>query len=113
MTFYLRDRPNGSGAYPAPQSHPGPGTIPIRPDQRDMVVKYNGFVTVETQTDSAGAIAYIIVPNTKGWEAWKTEHPEGQGPVQAHTLDERVGTLEDDTKELQEALDMILTGVTE
>ena len=71
MIYYLKDKPNTSGAYPAPQEHPGPGTIPISQEQRDMVVQYNGFVSVKTETDEAGAVSMTMEPNLEAWEAWK------------------------------------------
>lgn len=71
MTYYLQENANASGAYAAPQDRPGPGTIPISEEQRDMVVQYNGFVTVKKKTDKAGAVSYDITPNTEAWEEWK------------------------------------------
>lgn len=76
MIYYLKDKPNASGAYPAPQAHPGPGTIPINQDQRDMVVQYNGFVSVKTETDKAGAVSMTMEPNLEAWEAWKESQTE-------------------------------------
>lgn len=76
MIYYLKDKPNASGAYPAPHEHPGPGTIPISEKQRDLVVEYNGFVTVETKTDETGAVSFEITPNTGAWEVWKAAQPD-------------------------------------
>lgn len=72
--YYLKDTPNSMGAYPAPQGHRGPNTIPISEDQKNIVVQYNGFVTVEVSTDEAGADYVTIEPNIKLWESWKDEN---------------------------------------
>ena len=81
MIYYLKDKPNASGAYPAPQVHPGPGTIPINQDQLDMVVQYNGFVSVKTETDEAGAVSMTMEPNLEAWEAWKESQTEPESEI--------------------------------
>lgn len=81
MIYYLKDKPNASGAYPAPQAHPGPGTIPINQDQRDMVVQYNGFVSVKPETDEAGAVSMTMEPNLEAWEAWKESQTEPESEI--------------------------------
>lgn len=81
MIYYLKDKPNASGAYPAPQAHPGPGTIPINQDQRDVVVQYNGFVSVKTETDEAGAVSMTMEPNLEAWEAWKESQTEPEPEI--------------------------------
>lgn len=107
MTYYLQEKANASGAYPAPQDRPAPNTIPIREDQRDMVVQYNGFVSVKTETDDAGAVSYTITPNTKAWEAWKKEMetlpPEKQPPTMEE-LEARVKALTKTNAMLEECI---------
>ena len=85
MTYYLKDKSNTAGAYPPPQAHPGPDTIPISEEQRDMVVQYNGFVTVRENRDEAGAVSYSIEPDTEAWEAWKASLPPETGPEPTDT----------------------------
>ncbi len=91
MIYYLKDKPNASGAYPAPQAHPGPGTIPIGETQRDMVVEYSGFVTIKTQTDETGAVTMTMEPNLEAWETWKANHPQ---PQTEPTMEDRIAELE-------------------
>ena len=107
MTYYLQEKANASGAYSAPQAHQGPGTMPISQQQRDMVVQYNGFVSVKTETDDAGAVSYTITPNTKAWEAWKkameTLPPEKQPPT-VEELEARVKALTETNAMLEECI---------
>ena len=117
---YLTPNPNPSGAYPAPQSNPFPGAIPLTDEQAQMVVDYNGFVTVTSAEEEyeEGFIrtVYTVAPDTEAWEAWKASLPEEPEPEP--TLEERVATMETgkaeqaDVDELHEALNMILTGYT-
>lgn len=107
MIFYLKDKPNASGAYPAPQAHPGPGTIPISQEQRNMVVQYNGFVSVKMETDEAGAVSYIITPNTKAWEEWKKEQeaiPPEKEPPTVEELEAKVKALTETNSLLEECI---------
>lgn len=97
--IYIDSTPNPSGAYPAGKNQPFPGCIPLTDEQAAIFKQYNGFVTVSKGADGETAIN----PNAEAWETWKAVHPE---PEPAQTLEERVD-------ELGEALDMILTGVTE
>ena len=96
MIYYLKDKPNASGAYPAPQAHPGPGTIPISQEQRDMVVQYNGFVSVKTKTDETGAMSMTLEPNLEAWEAWKESRPPDPEPEVTDTevLNTLLGVME-------------------
>lgn len=91
MIYYLKDKPNASGAYPAPQAQPGSGTIPISQEQRDMVVQYNGFVSVKTEADEAGAVSMTMEPNLEAWEAWKESQTE---PQTEPTMEDRIAELE-------------------
>lgn len=68
-----------------------------------------GFVTI-TLNEAEDTVTAMEV-NQEALDAYLASLPPPQEP-QA-TIDERVTTLEGDTAELHEALDMILTGVTE
>lgn len=74
---YITQTPNSSGAYPASQSNPAPGLIPLTDEQAAMVVDYNGFVTIasyeEEYEDGFYRTAYEVTPNTEAWEKWKEE----------------------------------------
>ena len=61
---YIQQNPNPSGAYSAPQSQYAEGLIPISDVQADILIQYNGFVTIE---DGA------VTPNLEAWEIWKQE----------------------------------------
>ena len=81
---YLTPTPNPSGAYPAPQSNPFKGAIPLTDEQAQMVVDYNGFVTVTSQeeiiVDEFTRTVYEVTPNLEAWEAWKEEQPPEPEP---------------------------------
>lgn len=84
---YITSTPNSSGAYPAPQSNPVPGLIPLTEEQTAMLTEYNGFVTI-TETEEG----VTVVPNTEAWEAWKAaQPPETPAPP---TMEERLTALE-------------------
>ena len=93
------------------QSSSAPGLL-LFPDEF-MPVYYMdgkraaGFVTITDDGTSVTSCTW----DEQAYQAWCDANPEQPEP-QA-TLDERVTTLESDTAELHEALDMILTGVTE
>lgn len=118
---YIRPTPNPSGAYPAPQSTPFPGAVFLTTEQEATVLQYNGFVTItaseEVVVDDFTRTVYEVEPNLEAWEAWKASLPPEPEPVP--TLEERVSAVEtgkaeqSDVDELNEALNMILTGVTE
>lgn len=119
---YLQPTANPSGAYPAPQSNPFKNAIPLTDEQTQMVVDYNGFVTItsheEVIVEDFTKTVYEVTPNLEAWEAWKATLPPDPEPEPTPTLDERVSTLETtkadqtDVDELNEALNMILTGYT-
>ena len=120
--MYLQPIPNSDGSYPAPQSTPFKNAIPLTDEQAKMVVDYNGFVTVtsheETIVEDFTKTVYEVSPNLEAWEAWKATLPPDPEPEPTPTLDERVSALETtkadqtDVDELNEALNMILTGYT-
>lgn len=84
---YITQEPNPSGAYPAPQSNPAPGLLPLTDEQAAMVTEYNGFVTI-TETEEG----ITVEPNTEAWEAWKSSLPP-ETPT-THTAEERLSALE-------------------
>lgn len=76
---YLIPTPNPSGAYPAPKSNAFPGAIPLTDEQAQMVVDYNGFVTItsheEEYEEGFFRTVYTVEPNLEAWEAWKASLP--------------------------------------
>lgn len=82
---YLNPTPNPSGAYPAPKSFAFPGAIPLTDDQAQMVVDYNGFVTISSReeviVDDFTNTVYEVTPNTEAWEAWKAKRPPKPDPL--------------------------------
>lgn len=115
---YVRSTPNLSGAYPGPQFRPFAGCLALTDGQADMLVQYNGFVTITQEPDpEIEASSVTVTPDLEAWEAWKAEQPPEPEPTP--TLEERVSAVEtgkaeqSDVDELNEALNMILTGVTE
>ena len=85
--YYITPTANESGAYPAPQSNPAPGLIPLSDEQAATLTEYNGFVTI-TETEEG----VTIVPNTEAWEAWKaTQTTDTPAPP---TIEERLTALE-------------------
>ena len=86
---YITPTPNISGAYPAPQSNPAPGLIPLTDEQAAMVVQYNGFVTItsseETIVDDFTQTVYEVTPNTEAWEEWKASLPPEPEPEPTDT----------------------------
>ena len=81
---YLTPNPNPSGAYPAPQSNPFKGAIPLTDEQAQMVVDYNGFVTVtsaeEEYEEGFFRTVYTVEPDLEAWEAWKASLPPEPEP---------------------------------
>ena len=77
---YLNPNPNPSGSYPAPQSNPFKGAIPLTDEQAQMVVDYNGFVTVtsheEEYEEGFFRTVYEMTPDTEAWEEWKASQPD-------------------------------------
>lgn len=65
---YITSTPNSSGAYPAPQSNPAPGLIPLSDEQAAMVTQYNGFVTITSHEEEYEKgffrTLYTVTPNT-------------------------------------------------
>ena len=86
---YLNPNPNPSGAYPAPQSNPFKGAIPLTDEQAETVVQYNGFVTVtsseEEYEEGFTRTVYTVTPDTEAWEEWKASLPEEPEPEPTDT----------------------------
>ena len=93
---YINPTPNPSGAYPAPQSNPAPGLIPLTEEQAATVLQYNGFVTITSEEevieDDFTRTVYTVTPNTEAWEEWKASLPEETAPPP--TQEERLAALE-------------------
>ena len=93
---YIKSTPNPSGAYPAPQSTPFKGAIPLTDEQAAVVLQYNGFVTITAAedpiVDDFTRTVYEVEPNTEAWEAWKASQPPEPEPEPS--VEERVTSLE-------------------
>lgn len=87
---YIRATPNPSGAYPAPQSNPFPGAIPLADEQAETVLRYNGFVTItsheETIVDDFTWTVYTVEPDLEAWEAWKAAQPDPLDALKASSI---------------------------
>ena len=94
---YLTPTRNPSGAYPAPQSNPFKGAIPLTDEQAQMVVDYNGFVTItsheEVIVEDFIKTVYEVTPNLEAWEAWKAEQPPEPEPEPQATDTEVLNAL--------------------
>lgn len=84
---YIRSTPNPSGAYPAPQSNPFEGAIPLMEEQAATVLQYNGFVTItaaeEPVVDDFTRTVYTVEPDLEAWEEWKASLPPEPEPEPA------------------------------
>lgn len=78
--MYLQPIPNSDGSYSAPQSTFFKNAIPLTDEQAQMVVDYNGFVTVmsheETIVEDFTKTVYEVTPNLEAWEKWKASQSE-------------------------------------
>lgn len=87
---YIRDTTNPSGAYPAPQSNPFPGAIPLTEEQAETVLRYNGFVTITSQeepiVDDFTRTVYTVEPDLEAWEAWKAAQPDPLDALKASSI---------------------------
>ena len=93
---YMNPTPNPSGAYPAPQSNPAPGLIPLTEEQAAAVLRYNGFVTItsreEEYEEGFFRTVYEVTPNIEAWEEWKVSLPPEPEPEP--TQEDRLSALE-------------------
>ena len=94
--YYITPTQNSGGAYPAPQSNPAPGLIPLTDEQAAAVLRYNGFVTITSEEevieDDFTRTVYTVTPNTEAWEEWKASLPPEPEPEP--TQEERLSALE-------------------
>lgn len=74
-----------------------------------LIILDNLITNIIVCDDYAAAASFGAVPSYDGARIGDAYNPPPDPP----TLEDRVGNLETSTTELQEALDMILTGVTE
>ena len=98
--YYITQTPNPSGAYPAPQSNPAPGLLPLTDEQAAMVVQYNGFVAItsreEEYEDGFFRTVYEVTPDIEAWESWKASlppEPEPE-PTEAQALGQQITAME-------------------
>ena len=84
---YIRATPNPSGAYPAPQSNPFPGAIPLTEEQAATVLQYNGFVTITQEPDEEiEGSSVTVAPDVEAWEAWKAAQPDPLDALKASSI---------------------------
>ena len=81
----------------------------------DFLILESGIISNIICCDDESVASKVgAVPSYENAKIGDLYNPPELNPTEpAPTLDERVGNLEEDTAELHEALDMILTGVTE
>ena len=90
---YVRLTPNSSGAYPAPDSNPFSGCLPLTDGQAAVLIQYNGFVTITQEPDKdVDGSSVTVTPNLEAWEEWKENQPPEPEPEP--TVEERVTSLE-------------------
>lgn len=78
---YIQPIKNPSGAYSAPQSNRFPGAIPLTDDQVQVLVQYNGFITVTQEPDpDVEGSTVTVTPNIEAWEEWKASLPPEPEP---------------------------------
>ena len=78
---YIQPIKNPSGAYSAPQSNRFPGAIPLTDDQVQVLVQYNGFITVTQVPDpDVEGSTVTVTPNIEAWEEWKASLPPEPEP---------------------------------
>lgn len=79
--LYIQGIPNQDGSYPAPQSTPFNGSIPLTDEQVQVLIQYNGFVTITQEPDpEVEGSAVTVTPNTEAWEEWKASRPPEPEP---------------------------------
>ena len=102
---YIRATPNPSGAYPAPQSNPFPGSIALTDEQAATLIQYNGFVDI----DLGDGDDVTVTPNSEAWEAWKASLPAAEPDTQPTAEEDRDAMLVDH----EYRLTLLELGVTE
>lgn len=76
--------------------------------ETETLYSYNGFVNLVVKRN----IVTSYEPNLTAWEAWKSTVPSDPEDPKPSDVESQIDTLELQTDELYEALDMILTGAT-
>ena len=83
---YVRLTPNSSGAYPAPDSNPFSGCLPLTDGQAAVLIQYNGFVTITQEPDKdVDGSSVTVTPDLEAWEAWKASLPPEPEPEASDT----------------------------
>ena len=78
---YVTNAPNPSGAYPGPQSNSFPDCLSLTDEQAEMLVQYNGFVTIiQEPDDEIEGSSVTVTPNLEAWEEWKASLPPEPEP---------------------------------
>lgn len=95
--MYLQPIPNSDGSYSAPQSTFFKNAIPLTDEQAQMVVDYNGFVTItsseEEYEEGFFRTVYTVEPDTEAWEEWKASLPPEPEPEPQATDTEVLNAL--------------------
>lgn len=86
---YISPRPNLSGAYSGPQSNNAPGLVLLPSAFQEILVRYNGFVTIEHD----GSMVTECTPNIEAWEEWKLSLPSERDKTDYITEAEAVTML--------------------
>lgn len=83
---YVISTPNPSGAYPGPQSNSFSGCLSLTDEQAEMLVQYNGFVTITQEPDEKiEGSSVTVTPNLEAWEEWKESLPPEPEPEPTDT----------------------------
>lgn len=81
---YLNQSKLPEGCYGPPLSNPFPGAIPLTDEQVDLLVQYNGFVSVtsseEEYEEGFFRTVYTVEPDLEAWEEWKASLPPEPEP---------------------------------
>lgn len=72
---------------------------------------YNGFVHINVEEIDGVRTVVSYTPDVNAWNEWKENHT-GE-PAPDFSLEDRVIALETGAAEMSEALDLLLSGVTE
>ena len=125
--YIIKLTPEESGARPPIQTWDDllpPEGYAVLPDSVDRSAfrECGGFVVLTTaeaeiavdeETTQTATVVTGMTGNVEAWEAWKASRPVKEEKVPAPTTQERLAALEESNAELNEALAMLLEGVTE
>lgn len=93
---YVRLTPNSSGAYPAPDSNPFSGCLPLTDGQAAVLIQYNGFVTITQEPDKdVDGSSVTVTPDLEAWEAWKASLPLEPDPLEEAKAEKIAQSKED------------------